>query len=471
MISEGNVIPGVAESWDISEDGTVYTFHLREGLKWSDGSDLTANDFVYAYKRVLDPATAGQYVYMITDYVAGAAEYYAGEGSEEELGIKAPDDQTLEITLLQQTPYFIDMLTMWVWDPVQEATIAANGDHWTNSPDTYICNGPFCISEINMGESVVLVKNENYWNAENVTLEKITLRYILDTTTALTAYETGEVDGIKDVPTADIARLKAENAGLNTVPSYGTTYYLINCSKEPYNDPLVRKALNLAVDREALINNVIQMDAEPAFNLIGPGYSYEGVDFSEGDSSHGLSVNADPEAAREALAEAGYPDGEGFPTLQLSYYSSDTAKKTAEAIAEMLETNLGINVEITSADWAIFYSDVQAGNYEVAAMGWSADYIHPMTFLPLLQTGNVSNTSFYSNEEYDTLLEQAMAETDVAKGLELMKEAENLAMEEYPMLPLYYKAVTYCMKKSVTGEFMNASGSMFFKDAKVVVTE
>lgn len=469
--SDGNVVPGVAESWDISEDGTVYTFHLREGLKWSDGSDFTANDFVYAYKRVLDPATGAQYVNMLTDYVAGAAELYAGEGSEEDLGIKALDDQTLEITLMQPTSWFIDMLTMWVWDPVQEATITTNGDQWTNSPDTYVCNGPFVISDMSMGEYVVLSKNENYWDAENVTLDKVTLRYVLDTATALSAYESGEVDGINSIPASDVARLKAEGAGVQTAANFGTTYYLLNCAKAPYDDPLVRKALNLAIDRQAIIDNVMQVEATPAYNLIGPGYIVDGVDFSDGDSSWDLSATADVEAAQAALAEAGYPNGEGFPTLQLSYYSSDTVKKVVEALAEMFETNLGIDVEITSADWAVYYEDVQAGNYEVAAMGWSADYLHPMSFLPLLKTDDVSNISFYSNADYDALVEQVMSETDTSKALELMKEAETLAMADYPMLNLFYKSTNYAMKDHVTGYFMNASSSLFLKGAKVVVTE
>lgn len=469
--STGSVVPGLAESWEISDDGTVYTFHLRDGLKWSDGSPLTANDFVYSYKRVLDPATGAQYVNMLTDYVAGAAELYAGEGSEEDLGIRAVDDQTLEITLKQPASWFIDMLTMWVWDPVQEATITANGDQWTNSADTYVCNGPFKISDMSMGEYVELSKNENYWDAENVTLNKITLRYVLDTATALSAYESGEVDGINTIPASDVARLKAEGAGVQTAASFGTTYYNINCSKAPYDNPLVRKALNLAVDRQAIIDNVMQVEATPAFNLIGPGYIVDGVDFSEGDSTWGLSNTADVEAAQAALAEAGYPNGEGFPTLQLSYYSSDTVKKMTEALAEMLETNLGIEVEITSSDWAVFYEDVQAGNYELAAMGWSADYLHPMSFLPLLKTNDVSNNVFYSNPDYDALVEQVMTESDPAKGWELMKEAEALAMADYPMLNLFYKASNYAMKDYVTGYFMNASSSLFFKGAKVIAAE
>ena len=463
----GTVVPGNAESWDISEDGTVYTFHLRDGLKWSDGTDLTAEDYVYALQRVLNPETAGQYVDIVTAYVKNAKEYYAGEATAEELGVKAVDPQTLEITLIQPTSFFIDLLTMWVFDPVQKATIEANGDQWTASPDTYVCNGPFKITEMNMGESMVLEKNEHYWDAENVTMEKVTLRYILDTSTALTAYESGEVDGIRNIPSSDYARLKAENAGIQSVPNYGTVYYNINCEKEPYNNPLVRKALNLAVDRQAIIDNVVQVDATPAYNFLAPGYVVDGTDITEGRSDRGLSPNADPEAAKAALAEAGYPDGEGFPTLQLSYYSDDTVKKVVEAMAEMLETNLGIEVEITSNDWAIFYENVQKGNYEVAAMGWSADYTHPMSFLPLLVTDDANNNSFYSNPEYDAMVEQIKVETDPAKAVELIKQAEDLVMDEYPFINLYYKANNFLMKDYVKGYYMLSNGNLCFKNASI----
>lgn len=465
--STGTVVPGNAESWDISEDGTVYTFHLRDGLKWSDGSDLTAEDYVYALQRVLNPETAGQYVDIVTAYVKNAKEYYAGEATAEDLGVKAIDAKTLEITLIQPTSFFIDLLTMWVFDPVQKATIEANGDQWTTSPDTYVCNGPFKITEMNMGESMVLEKNENYWDAENVTMEKVTLRYILDTSTALTAYESGEVDGIRNIPSSDYARLKAENAGIQSVPNYGTVYYNINCEKEPYNNPLVRKALNLAVDRQAIIDNVVQVDATPAYNFLAPGYVVDGKDITEGRSDRGLSPNADPEAAKAALAEAGYPNGEGFPTLQLSYYSDDTVKKVVEAMAEMLETNLGIDVEISSNDWAIFYENIQKGNYEVAAMGWSADYTHPMSFLPLLVTDDANNNSFYSNPEYDAMVQQIKAETDPAKAVELINQAEDLVMEEYPFINLYYKANNFLMKDYVKGYYMLSNGNLCFKDASI----
>lgn len=463
----GSLVGGSAESWDISNDGLVYTFHLRDGLKWSDGTPLTAQDFVYSIQRVLTPATAAQYVSMVTGYVKNAQEFYDGTATAEDLGVKAIDDQTLEITLIQPTSYFIDVLSMWVYDPVQQATVEANGDSWTSSPETYVCNGPFKVTGMSLNENVILEKNENYWDAENVTLEKLTFRYILDNSTALTAYESGEVDGIISVPSSDYARLKAEKAGLQVYPSYGTVYYNINCEAEPYNDSLVRKALCLAVDRQALIDNVVQVDAQPAYSFLAPGYSVDGKDITEGRSDYGLSATADVEAAQAALAEAGYPNGEGFPTLKLSYYQDDTVKKIVEAMAEMLKNNLNINVEVSSNDWAIFYEDVQQGNYEVAAMGWSADYLNPMSFLPLFKTGDSSNNSFYSNPEYDALVEQVMSESDAAAAAELTMQAADLASNDYCCLPLYYKANSFLMHDNITGYYMTASSNLYFKNVVV----
>lgn len=465
--ASGSIVGGAAETWDISDDGLVYTFHLRDGLKWSDGSDLTAADFVYSIQRVLTPATAAQYVSMVTDYVANAQAFYDGAASADELGVKALDDKTLEITLIQPTSFFIDLVSMWCYDPVQKAAIEANGDRWTASADTYICNGPFKMTELKLGEGYVLEKNENYWDAANVTLEKLTFRFILDSATALTAYESGEVDGTRSIPSADYARLKAAGAGIQSVPNYGTVYYNINCAKAPYSDPLVRKALNLAVDRQAIIDNVVQLDAAPAYSFLAPGYSVDGVDITKGRDTFGLSASADVEAAQKALADAGYPNGEGFPTLHLSYYSDDTVKKVVEAMAEMFKTNLNINVEISSNDWAIYYESIQSGNYEVGAMGWSADYLNPMSFLPLLKTGDSTNTAFYSNPDYDKLVDKVMTETDPDAAAELTLQADALASGEYACLPLYYKTNSFLMKDYVSGYYMTASGNLYFKNAKV----
>ena len=465
---KGEVVAGNAESWESNDDLTVYTFHLRDGLKWSDGSDLTANDYVYSALRVLTPATAGQYVNMISDYVVNAEEFYNGTANAEDVGIKAVDDKTLEFTLKSPCPYFVDVVSMWVYFPVQEATIEANGDKWTNQADTYICNGPFKITEMKMGESVVLEKNENYWDADNVTLQKLTYRYILDTSTALTAYENGEVDGVRTIPASDLARLEADNAGVVTAPSYGTVYYNINCSVAPYDNPLVRKALCLAIDRDSLINNVAQLDAQPAYSFLAPGYVVDGKDVTEGRSDFELSSKADPEAAKAALAEAGYPDGKDFPTVKLTFYSDDNVKKIAEAIKEMWEQNLGITVEVSSADWAVYYDAVQSGNYEVGAMGWSADYVNPMSFLPLLYTDDVTNNAFYSNPDYDAIVDQIKVEKDPAKFAELVKQADELVSATYPVVPLYYKSNNYLLKDYVQGVYMTSSSNLYFKNASVL---
>ena len=463
----GSIVGGAAETWDISDDGLVYTFHLRDGLKWSDGSDLTAEDFVYSLQRVLTPATTAQYVSMVTGYVKNAQEFYDGTATADELGVKAVDAQTLEITLIQPTSFFIDLVSMWCYDPVQKATIEANGDRWTAAADTYLCNGPFKMTQLKMGEGYVLEKNENYWDAANVSLEKLTFRFILDSATALTAYESGEVDGIRSIPTADYARLKAAGAGIQTVPNYGTVYYTINCANAPYDNVLVRKALNLAIDRQALIDNVVQLNATPAYSFLAPGYSVGGMDITKGRETFDLSATANVEAAQKALADAGYPGGEGFPTLRLSYYSDDTVKKVVEAMAEMLKNNLGIDVEISSNDWAIYYESVQSGNYEVGAMGWSADYLNPMSFLPLFKTGDSTNTAFYSNPDYDKLVDKVMTTTDPDAAAELTLQADALASKEYCCLPLYYKTNDFLMKDYVSGYYMTASGNLYFKDAKV----
>lgn len=465
--STGTLVPGNAESWDISDDGLTYTFHLRDGLKWSDGSDLTAEDYVYTIQRVLTPATAAQYVSMATDYIKNAQEYYDGTATADDLGVKALDDKTLEITLVQPTSYFIDILSMWTFSPVQKATVEANGDKWSTEADTYVCNGPFKIASMSMNENVILEKNENYWDAENVSLQKVTFRYVLDQATALTAYESGEVDGVDSIPSSDFARLKAENAGVQTSPSYGTVYYDFNCSAEPVNNVLVRKAICLAIDRQSIIDNVVQIDAQPAYSFLAPGYSVDGKDITEGRESFGLSATADVEGAQAALAEAGYPNGEGFPTLTLSYYDNDTVKKVVEAMAEMLKNNLNINVEVSSNEWSIFYDDVQKGNYQVAAMGWSADYLNPMSFLPLCKTGDSSNNLFYSNADYDALVEQVKAENDPAKAAELTLQADAIVSSDYAVLPLYYKSNNYLMHDNISGFYMTASGNLFFKDVKV----
>lgn len=469
---DNNLVGGNAESWTISDDGLTYTFTLRDGLKWSDGSDLTAQDYLYTMKRILTPSTTALYLNMLTDYVAGAQEYYdalAGGGTpdEEALGIKAPDDKTLVITLKAPAPYYLGILAMYTFVPTQQAAVEAAPDTWAQSADNYISNGPFRMTEYNFNESIVMEKNPNYWNADNVKLEKLTFRFILEPSTALSAFESGEIDGFRVIPPADLPRLKAESDALQTVPSFATTYYQFNCENEVLKDVRVRQALSLAIDRTALIENVLQTTDTPAFALVSPGYTVDGVDYTEGRSNYGLSATADVEAAQKLLAEAGYPNGEGFPTLRLSYYTDANVKKITEALQEMWKNNLGINMEITVADWAVYYDSVQAGDYDIGAMGWSADYLHPTSFFPLFVTGNVNNSSFYSNPEYDEIYAKAAVMTDAAEAVKVMREAEDVLMADMPFLPLYFRAITFMLRPGVKDVNMTPLAQLYFKDAYV----
>ncbi|MCL2490028.1 MAG: peptide ABC transporter substrate-binding protein [Propionibacteriaceae bacterium] len=465
--TDGSLIPGQAASWDISSDGLTYTFHLRPGLKWSDGSPLTASDWVYTAQRILTPSTAAQYVNLYTDYVVGAQALYDDPTATAGLGIKATDDSTLVITLLAPTPFFIDILGMWAWDPVQKATIDANGAQWTNNASSYVSNGPFMMTDIKLNDSWVMAKNPNYWDAANVTLDNLTLKLIPDESTALTAFKNNEVQGSYTVPASDIASLKTGNQGLVVTQAYATTFFDINNKKAPYDNPLVRKALNLAIDRNSLINDVLQNGGTPAYSLLPPGYVVDGTDLTDGRSTFDLGPTADPDAAKQALADAGFPGGAGFPTLQLSYYTNDTAKLMTEAVAAELEQNLGIKVQISNEDWAVYYADIQAGNYDVAAMGWSADYFHPMTFMQLLVTGDVNNNVGYSNPQYDALVSQAQTETDPAKALTIMQQADTLASAEYPTLNVFYRANMMLVSPNIQGVYRDVLGNIYFSAASV----
>lgn len=465
--NENNQIPGNAESWEVSDDGLVYTFHLRDGLKWSDGTDLTAEDYVYSWKRVLDPKTGARYVDMLTTYIKNAEAYYEGNAEEDELGIKTIDEKTIEITLESPTSVFEDVITMWVYNPVKKDIVEASPERWAQDAETYISNGPFKVSEMNFGESIVLVKNENYWNADDVQLEEITFRYILEQSTALSAFESGEIDGTREIPPADLPNLKADSDALQIVPSFGTTYYEINNTVEVLKDVNVRKALNLALDRTSIITNVLQSTDEVASSFVSPGYMVDGEDYTEGRPDHDITAEANVEEAKKLLAEAGYPDGEGFPALELSYYTNPIVKKTAEAMQQMWKQNLNIDMEIKTEEWAVYYDNVQAGNYDIAAMGWGGDYLHPMSFLPLFVTDDTNNHTFYSNPEYDELVKQAQLETDVVKAAEIMRQAEELLMADYPLIPLFHRSFTFLMNPKVKGWALTPLNNLYFKEAYI----
>ena len=336
--TDSELVPGAAASWDVSDDGLVWTFHLNEGMKWSNGMPVTAGDFAYAWKRVITPEFGAAGAYMIYNYIAGAQAYYNKECAWEDVGIKALDDLTLEVTLASPCSYFTALLATWTYMPVCEAVVSENPD-WATDYDNYVSNGPFALESYRMGEGIYLVKNKNYWLADEVKLERINFMIFQDLTTALNAYEAGELDGLTRVPSSSITTLRGRD-DFYSITQFSNTYWMFNTKSEVLSNPLVREALAISIDRTALIEDVLQASYTPASGHVPYGYiQTDGQDFREAGGNYGITETAQVDRALELLAQAGYDDPSQI-TIRVCYYTSDTVKKVAEVLASMWELSL-----------------------------------------------------------------------------------------------------------------------------------
>lgn len=467
--ANSNIEPAVAESYELSEDGTVYTFHLRD-CKWSDGEPVKAGDFEYAWKRALNPDTAAEYAYQLF-YLKNGEAYNTGEATADDVGVKALDDKTLEVTLESPVPYFLSLAAFPTYFPVRQDVVEANGDKWTLSPETYISNGPFKMSEWKEKESITFVKNENYWEADKVKLDTLVFRVIDDEATYLGAFKSGELDIIESPPTTEIPTLLAEGTA-EIYPYLGTYFYVFNVSENHYDeeayqflsDPNVRKALALAIDRTLIVEKVAQGGQTPAESYVPKGIvDTEGNEFFKSY----LPATADIEEAQRLLAEAGYPNGEGAPTITFTYNTGSGHQMIAQAIQDMWKNNLGINIELKNEEWAVFQDTRNNFNYSIARHGWIADYNDPMTFLEMWVTGTGQNNAGYSNPEYDELISQAKSELDGTKRTELLHKAEDVLMEDMPILPIYYYTNVICANPKVKDFYKSPLGQMEFSRAYV----
>ncbi|PRR82888.1 peptide ABC transporter substrate-binding protein [Clostridium vincentii] len=465
-------VPGVAESWDISEDKLTYTFHLRDDAKWSDGEAVTAKDFAYAWQRVLDPTTASDYAFQLY-YIKGGEEFNTGKGSAEELGIKAVDDATLEVTLAKPTTYFLELTAFPTLMPVREDIVSANPDSWTQSPDDYISNGPFKLEEYNMKDSYIFVKNDNYYDSDEVKLDKLTFKMMNDETSAYASVKNEEIQMSDIVPKAEITSGKEEGL-VQVFPQVGTYYYCLNVGNN--NDKLdaevqealgnkdFRHALNLAIDRKSIVENVTKGGETPAYSFVATGIpgGEEGSEFS--DKHYWDENKYDVEGAKALLAKAGYPNGEGLPTFELKYNTKENEKLVAEAIQQMWG-EVGVKVNLVNEEWAVFQDSRSSGNYEIARHGWIGDYVDPMTFLDLLQTGLGNNNAKFANASYDGLVQEAMMETDSVKRADYLRQAEDILMEEMPILPIYYYTQVKAVAENVKDIRVSPLGQIYFDRA------
>lgn len=465
-------IPGVAKSYDLSSDGTVYTFHLQEGLKWSNGDPIKASDFEYAWKRVMNPDTAAEYAYQM-NYVKGAEAYNSGKGTADEVGVKATDDNTLVVTLAAPCSYFLELTAFPCYFPVDQKVVEGNKD-WASSAATYVSNGPFKMTDYKIKDGLVLERNENYYAKDSVKLDKLNVKFVTEDTSAWASYKSGQFDMVYNVPKSEVqAAIKDGSAKvINLLSNY---YYSINVSPKAkevdpeadkvLSDPKVRKALNLAIDRQSIVDNVTKGGQTPAHSFVPTGIKGpDGKDFAE---KQYFDPKGNVEEAKKLLAEAGYPDGKGFPSIVLLYNPEKQHGIIAQAVQDMWKTNLGIDVQLQSQEFKVLIATRNDKNYEMARDGWVADYADPMTFLDMLQSTSGQNNSGYNNPEYDKLIVAAKAEQDANKRLEMLHKAEDILMEDMPVITLFYDTQPMGIKDYVKDVRTTPLGFIYFDKAYI----
>ena len=464
--------PGAAESYEVSDDGLVYTFKLRKDGKWSDGQPVTANDFYYAWMRGMDKSTAAEYCYQFF-YIKNAEKYYNNEVSADEVGLKVLDDYTLEITLESPTAYFTQLLAHQTYSSVRKDIVSANPDTWATSPKTYIGNGAFKLVKWDMKDQLIFEKNEYYWDADNVKLEKLTFKLVADETTAYSELKAGNFDVVNSVPPNEIA--PGKEAGLvQIIPKLGTYFFAINVGKQnslnsdiknALSNKLVRQAMSLAIDRQEIIDNVGKAEQVAAYSFVPLGIpTYDGTEFSDKKYYDPQDMEGNIEKAKELLKEAGYENGEGLPIFELMYNSEGAHKDVCQIVQQNL-SEVGITIELTNQEWAVFLNTRQNGEYQIARHGWIGDYSDPMTFLDMWITDGGNNDCGFSNDKYDSLISEAKAETDIKKREELLRAAEDILMDETPVIPVYFYTTVMAWNEDVKGVVVTALGKVHFKDA------
>ncbi|GLQ16316.1 peptide ABC transporter substrate-binding protein [Maritalea porphyrae] len=445
--ADGNTIPGVAESWEASEGNTVYTFNLRDNAKWSNGDPVTAHDFVYAWRRAADPATASPYSWYIDLMsIKNGSEVLAGDVAPDQLGVEAVDDHTFKVTLSQPLPYFVAMTTHATVFPTHQATIEAHGDQWTR-PENMVSNGAYKLTEWVLKERTTRERNEMYWNNDATILDKVVTLVINDENVALTRWRAGELDRT-EVPSGQYPRLKEELPDeAHSFPRLCNYYYTFNLSDsgpEAFKDVRVRKALSYAVDRDVIVENVLQGGQFPAYTFT-PGAT-AGFDVPNVDFANMTQAERDAKA-KELLAEAGY--GADNPLkFDMLYNTSEGHKKIATAIAAMWKQKLGVEAVLANMEWKTFLETRGNQDFQLARGAWCGDYNEASTFLDLVTTPSGYNDGKYSNAEVDKIMADAKTSSDTSAGY---TRVEQILADEMPVIPVYHYTGVMMLKKNLKG--------------------
>ncbi|MBN2504545.1 MAG: peptide ABC transporter substrate-binding protein [Bacilli bacterium] len=475
---EGIINPGIAEEWEVSEDGLTVTFHLRES-KWSDGSDLTAHDFEYAFKRGMDPATASEYSW-IWEYtnIVGSYEAVFEDGSLDDVGVEATDDTTLVITLKQPTLYFVSLMGFYHFMPVKQSAVEAVGGEdglWAADPNLVVSNGPFVLTAYEAGEGLTLTKNENYWNSDEVYLESIDAKFNDDAQSAYNGYQTGLFDVIPDIPRELVPTLMAEDSEFYVFPLLGTYYYNFNLDLPVYQNVKLRKAFAYAIDREAICD-ALGAGELPAAGFVPPGFlDNNGDDFFEVSGTYGVaSDDSNFDEAVALFAEAAEEMDMTVEELQaylsgreFSYNTSLAHAAVAQLVAESWYEVLGVDMELYNMDWSDFQDYRRDGLYEISRGGWLTDFMDPAGLLAIFTTGNSYNDPNYSNPAFDTLMSEAQAATSPSIHFSKLYQAQAILISDMPIVPVYHYSDIMMVKDHVEGWSRSVLGSIDFTHAKL----
>ena len=445
-------VPGVAEKWDISDDGTVYTFHLRTNAVWSNGERVTAEDFVRSYKRMLAPTLASEYAYML--FVAKNAEDYNKGVLKDftKVGFKALDAGTLRVELNAPTPYFLSILSHYSWYPVPVSTIEKygptdeRGNTWTK-PGHFVGNGPFNLVSWKINSVLLVRKSPTYWDAARVKLKEIRYYAIESLDAEERGFRAGQLHLTYDVPLPKIDHYRRDQPDLIFLAPYlGTYFYRINTTRPVLKDKRVRRALSMAVDREGIARQIMRAGEKGAYTLTPPD--------TAGYTSR-AKIPYDVAGARKLLAEAGFPGGKGFPDFEILFNTLESHKAIAEAVQEMWKKNLGVNVRLANQEWKVYIDSQREMNYDFARFGWIGDYVDPNSFLDMFLTGGGNNQTGWSNPDYDHWVREAGKTGDMQKRYECFQKAEAILMEESPFIPIYQYTRSYLLRPSVRGWYPN----------------
>ena len=449
--------PGVAESWTVSEDGKTYTFKLRSDAKWSNGDQVKASDFEYAWKRVLTPEFAADYANLF--YVLkGAEEFNKGTGKAEDVGVKAVDDTTLEVTLKEPTAYFLELTAFYAYAPVNQAVVEAHSDWADDLGENYVTNGAFKLASWNHSADYTLEKSDAYWDKDNVKLDKVEAEIVESEATATNKFRSGEIDYLGapygSVSLDAIESFKADGS-LKIEDQSAIYWYKTNTKDEVMQNANIRKALALAIDRQGLVTNVTKAEQKPALGMVPS--SVAGF-----ETDRGYFKDGDYEKAKEYLAKGLEELGKKDPseiTVKLSFNTSEAHAAIAQYIQEGWSKNLGVKVELDNSEFQVYLDRLKTGDFQVARLGWSADYNDATTFLNQYRTVDAGNNyTNWENAQYKELLDKATAETDATKRLDLLKQAEAILVEEMPVLPIYYYTNVSVSKPNVKGLVVSPLG-------------